>query len=82
MSRTTYSDNCEGCRPAILDLTTGKPLDDNDPAMRKVLAIWETTTLEERKAYHAVMCLNSRKPDDVAVVRSIMHKFEERMRDS
>jgi hypothetical protein len=82
MSRTAYSDNCEGCRPVIVDLQTGKPLDDNDPAMRKILAIWETTTLKEREAYHAVMCLNSRKPNDVAVVQSIMHKFEHLMRDS
>jgi hypothetical protein len=82
MSRTAYSDNCEGCRPAILDVETGKVLEDNNPAMRKILAIWETTTLEEREAYHAVMCLNSRKPDDVAVVQSIMNKFEHLMRDT
>lgn len=82
MPRTAYSDNCEGCRPAIIDLETGKPLDDNDPAMRKILAVWEATTLEEREAYHAVMCLNSREPNDVAAVESIMHKFQNLMRDS
>jgi hypothetical protein len=73
----TYSDKCEGCRPCLLDLETRQPLDDDHPAMQRLLAIWETTTLKERIAYHNVMCLNSRHPKDMAVVRGIMQRFGE-----
>jgi hypothetical protein len=76
MSIEKFDDNCPGCRPAILDLKTGKVLSDDDPVMAKMLGIWATTTLAQRQAYHRVMCLNSRDAVDLLLVRTVIDRFE------
>ena len=76
MSFQQFDDNCPGCRPAILDVKTGKVLPDDDPIMAKILAIWANTTLGEREAFHRVMCLNSREPLDLFLVRGLTDKLQ------
>ena len=77
MSIQQFDDNCPGCRPAILDVQTGKLLPDDHPVMAKMLGIWATTTLGQRQAYHRVMCLNSRDPLDLFLVRSVVDRLED-----
>jgi hypothetical protein len=76
MSREVFDDNCPGCRPAILDIQTGKVLPNDDPLMVKMLGVWAETTFSERQAYHRVMCLNSRDPLDLFLVRGIVERLE------
>jgi len=60
----------------MLDVQTGKVLPEDHPIMRKMLGVWAETTLSERQAYHRVMCLNSRDPLDLFLVRGIIERFE------
>jgi len=75
MSHEVYNDNCRGCKPAFMDLKTGRVLPDDHPTMIKVMAIWETTSRAQREAYHRVMCLNSRDPVDVIMVQALVDRF-------
>lgn len=68
MSREKFDDECPDCRPAILDRRTGKVLDDSSWEMQAVNKLWAETTLEQREAYHRVMCSNSRDEKDLALV--------------
>jgi hypothetical protein len=76
MSLQKYDDNCPGCRPAIMDLKTKQVLPDDHPLMVKMLAIWEKTSIGERRAYHRVMCLNSRDAIDLFIVNGVVRKLE------
>ena len=78
MSFQEYDDSCPGCRPAILDVKTGRVLPDDDPMMAKMLAIWANTSIGGRRAYHRVMCLNSRDPIDLFLVHKVIEKLEEK----
>jgi hypothetical protein len=77
MSLEVFDDNCPGCRPAILDVKTGKVLPDDDPIMARMLTIWANTTLGERRAFHRVMCLNSREPLDLFLVRGLTERLKD-----
>jgi hypothetical protein len=76
MSLQEYQDNCPGCRPAIVDVKTGVILPDDDPMMVRMLAVWATTSVAQRRAYHRVMCLNSRDAIDLFIVNQIVRKLE------
>jgi hypothetical protein len=76
MSLEKYDDNCPGCRPAFLNLETNEVLPEDDPIMVKVLAIWAETSVAERRAYHRVMCLNSRDAIDLFIVNRIIAKLK------
>jgi hypothetical protein len=71
MSWEKFDDDCEGCRPVILDIDTRRPLPDDHPAMQKIRAIWATTSFQQREAFHNVMCLNSRDPLELTLVKQI-----------
>jgi hypothetical protein len=75
VSWKNFDDDCEGCRPVILDIETGRPLPDDHPVMVKIRIIWAGTNFHQRKAFHDVMCLNSRAPADLALVKSIMDQL-------
>jgi hypothetical protein len=75
MSREKFDDDCPGCRPVILDRETGRPLPDDHPAMVRIRVIWAGTNFHQRKAFHDVMCLNSRNPADLALVKSIVDQL-------
>lgn len=76
MSREQFDDDCPGCKPAILDVQTGQPLNEDHPIMVKVMTVWDGTTLAERQAYHNVMCQNSREPSDLELVNRVISKIE------
>lgn len=65
MSRATFDDACEGCRPAAMML-------DGRPAPAEVTRaldfVWSLMTPDERAAFHRFSCLNSRAPGDLAIV--------------
>lgn len=71
-----FSDDCPGCRPAMINLTTNEVLPEDDPMMQKMLSIWGATSYEERQAYHRVMCQNSRAITDLLIVQAIVNKLK------
>jgi hypothetical protein len=77
MSQEHFDDNCPGCKPALLDIKTGKALPPEHPIMQIVDGIWAKTTLEERQAFHRVTCLNSEAPADVSVMVRITTHIED-----
>lgn len=79
MSIHKHEDDCPGCRPAVLDVKTGKPLPDDSEIMVVVNQVWETTTLEERQSFHRVTCQNCRDPKDVAVIQRITEQIQAKM---
>ena len=72
MSKEQYSDHCEGCRPAIMDIDTHERLPDDSPTMLRVFKVWDTeTTYEQRVVWHRVMCLNSRTTHDLRIAKQL-----------
>jgi hypothetical protein len=76
MSWEEFDDNCPGCRPAILDLETGKALPEEHPLMVKMAGVWATTSLAERRAWHRVTCLNSRDNLDLLLAENLVARFK------
>lgn len=76
MSNLIFDDDCAGCRPAMLDVKTGKPLPDDDPNMVIVNRLWRETTLAERQAWHRFTCLNSRAQVDVITAAVFAQRVE------
>jgi hypothetical protein len=76
MSREIFQDECPGCRPAVVDVTTGEPMPDDSPLVRSVQRVWARTQRFEREAFHRVTCLNSRQPTDMAVCSALMSRIE------
>jgi hypothetical protein len=76
MSIAQFNDDCPGCRPAVLDPTTGHVLPPEHPVMVTVNSVWATTTLEERRAFHNVCCLNSRTPEDLKLVAGLNGRIQ------
>jgi hypothetical protein len=77
MSKEIFDDNCKGCRPAIIDIQTGKVLPDDNPIMKCALEVWAGTTLLERQAYHDVCCLNSREASDLVLFHAVTKRMQE-----
>lgn len=76
MSREKFDDNCPGCRPVILDRKTGRPMPEDDLVVQKMMAVWAGTTYAQREAFHNVMCLNSRDPTDLVLVKMIVDQLK------
>lgn len=67
MVKHAFCDTCPGCRPALLDPTTGKVLKPDHPIMVKVNRVWQhETTYAQRKAFVEVCC-EVRQPESVVV---------------
>lgn len=77
MSREKYEEGCPGCRPKLIDPDSGEVLADDHPAMQMVLRLWEECSGEERQAFHAVCCLNSKNAVDVMAVEGFFRRVEE-----
>lgn len=75
MSQKQFDDECAGCRPAILDIRTGKKLPDDSPVMVKANRIWQEATRGEREAFHRVCCLNSREPGDISQAQRLSRRM-------
>jgi hypothetical protein len=67
MSKEEFDENCEGCRPAIIDLTTRTVQPQDSPMMKIANACFDRLTRDEKAAWHRVTCKNSRDPADLAV---------------
>jgi hypothetical protein len=76
MSRQKYQENCRGCRPAMLDLSTGRPLASSAPEMQLIKRIYAALTLDEKKAWHRFTCLNSREAGDLTVAAKFKAALE------
>lgn len=77
-----FCDHCPGCRPALIDLKTGKLMAQDSATMKAVNDIWnKQTTYDERKAFIAVTAHNSRKAEDVLLAQSVMTKIMAATRD-
>lgn len=68
MSKTKYEDGCTGCEPAGIDTRTGEKLPPEHPASVGMMVAWAQTNRRTRKAWHAVTCLNSRRPGDLRIM--------------
>lgn len=75
-----FCDDCHGCRPALVDAETGKPLASDSPTMIRVNAVWDhETTYSERKAFIDVTCNRTQAPDAMALCESVMRKVQAAM---
>lgn len=79
MSWAHFEDDCPGCRPAMIDIKTGKRLPEDSPEMQAVMGVWAKTTIEERRAFHRFTCQNSRAPEDMAVISEFSQRINEAM---
>lgn len=76
MSRQIFDDECPGCRPVIIDPATRKVLADESPIVQSMNKIWSESSRSEREAFHRVTCLNSRNPEDLTVMQSLVKRIE------
>jgi hypothetical protein len=75
MPMSLFSDECPGCRPAVMD-DKGTVLSDNHPLMQRINHAWLRTTLAQRQAFHRCTCLNSRDPLDLALVKAFLDSVD------
>lgn len=72
-----FCDHCPGCRPALIDTETGRPLPADSSLMLAVSRIWASqTTYAERKAFIEVTANNSRDPADLRLAQAVIAKIE------
>lgn len=65
MIKHEFDPNCEDCKPALLDIKTGRPLPKTDPMVVTATEIWEALSLEDKKALNRVWVHNSRDAHDM-----------------
>lgn len=75
MSRTVFDVQCKGCRPAMLDVATGRPLPDDHRLMMIVNRLWDEQSIETKMAWHRVTCLNSRASKDLELTTTFIKLF-------
>jgi hypothetical protein len=75
VSREAFDENCPGCKPAILDIKTQQPLPDDHVIMQAVHKVWETTTREEREAFHRLTCLNDTSDETRSKLQSLYERI-------
>lgn len=78
MPREYFDDECPGCRPAMMDVKTGRPFADDSAEMKVVNHLWGETTAEERRAWHRVTCQNSQSLVDLRIAKA----FTDRVQDA
>ena len=76
MSRRKYEPECRGCLPVIIDLKTGEVHPDDHPFMRPIIELWNQQNEATRKAWHAVTCLNSKRPEDLRLVQPFVARVQ------
>lgn len=76
MSFETFSDDCPGCRPAMMDAKTGEVMADDSPPMKLVLNVWRTTSRKEREVFHRVCCQNSRNVSDMMIFTDLTKRIQ------
>ena len=82
MALKKFSDHCEGCRPAVMDVTNDTIFPPDHPAMIAINKYWNNeTTYNQRLAWHAVTCLNSQKSSDLRVAEKLARRFSMILRE-
>jgi hypothetical protein len=76
MSRRKYDPECPGCLPVIIDVKTGQVAPDDHPFMQPIIALWDQQDEATRKAWHAVTCLNSERPEDLRLVEPFVAQVQ------
>jgi len=76
MSIERFDDECPGCRPAMMDVRTGKLFPADSAEMKIVDRLWRETTPEERRAWHRFTCQNSRALVDVQLAEAFGKRLE------
>jgi hypothetical protein len=76
MSREQFDDACAGCRPTMVDVKTGNVYADDSAEMVIVNRLWRETTLEERQAWHRVMCQSSRAIEDAKLAKGFSDRID------
>jgi hypothetical protein len=76
MSMETYDNDCPGCRPAIVDVATGKIMPQDSPVMQIINQLFNKLTPEERQAWHSFICQNSRDPKVIEYVGRFTGQIE------
>lgn len=76
MSREAFDDDCPDCLPVLLNAETGQKLAPDDPAQKKMDAVWAKATRAQKEAFHRVTCLNSRDVIDLVLMQKLAKSFE------
>ena len=76
MSHERFDDECEACRPVMLDVKTGTLYAEDSAEMATVNRLWSETTLEQRQAWHRFTCQSSRAVEDVKVAKAFGDRIE------
>lgn len=72
-----FCDTCPGCRPAIMNIATGKNVPDDDPMMVAVNKVWDNeTTYAQRRAYIEVTLKNSEDQNFLRLANEVMAKIK------
>lgn len=70
-----FDPKCPGCRPCILDVKTGMPLNQSDPVMIAVNNVWDSAPYEEQEAFYKVTALNDHSYNNMALVGKLNVKM-------
>lgn len=77
LEKHEFCDHCPGCRPALVDVATGRVLPDDSTLMIAVNRVWNThTSYAERKAFIEVTLHNSRAEKDLQLAAAVMTKIK------
>jgi hypothetical protein len=79
VSKDLFEDDCADCRPVLINSATGQVFSADSIEMRAVNAVWETTELADRQAFHRVTCLNSRAPTDLQRMQDLSQRIEKKI---
>lgn len=70
-----YDPACPDCRPAFLDVKTGRPLPDEHPYMVAANRVFDAGTFAERRAYVRVCVHNSRRRHDLDLAQALIRRM-------
>lgn len=79
MSWKEFDDNCDGCKPAVVDPDTFKLNEQATAVARKV---FETCTREQRAAFHRFCCQNERDPVTASLAKELTQKIQKAFDES
>lgn len=77
-----FDPNCEGCRPAMADVSTGRTYPPDHPTMVIVNELWDAAPLEEKKACFRIWCHNSRAREDLELGAKFFERVQVRLKSS
>jgi hypothetical protein len=77
-----FDPNCEGCRPAMMDVKTGQKLPPEHPTMKVVNELWDAAPRTEQEACFRVWVHNSRASADMALAAAFFEKVRTRLNAS